>query len=48
MGRGSITFSKLGNEKEFSQKLGNEKDGISKRGKRMEVNLENLEKYGPM
>jgi len=48
LGRGSITFSKLGNEKEFSQKLGNEKDGISKWRKRMEVNLENLEIENPM
>ena len=48
MGRGSITFSKLGNEKEFSQKLGNEKDGISKWRKRVKVYLENLEIYSPI
>ena len=48
MGGGSKIFSKFKKEKALSQKLGNEKDGISKRRKRVEVNLENLEIYSPI
>ena len=48
MGGGSRIFSKLKKEKALSRKMGNEKDGISKRRKRVEVNLENLEIENPM